>query len=355
MRPTPVVLLAFSLGACATSSRDLPPVSVAADTLAAIAAMDALRAPATWVREPVTSSRGATAEAVTLFPDATYRRRVKRGAETLVTHGRWTIPAGTARVVLMEGDAGPETFVLDDSVTWRALTSGVDADAGAPVRWRRGVTDAIAAPAALTGAFVYLADAAIFTECGSGKQHPVAMEGAYRELERAYGASASAGGSPLVVRIRARIGQAPVGEGDGMRDAILVDSVVQAGAPDGCAALALRSTVDGATWAAVAIAGAAVADSGRSVPTLALRPDEYGIAGTDGCNRYTGRAALRGADLVLTGPLASTRMACVTPGVMERAAAFTALLAEGGWLRLAGDTLVLARGPRESARFVRRP
>lgn len=316
------------------------------DTLAAIAALEVLPKPGTWG----TDGGPGTAEAVTLLADGTFRRRTVRGADTLVAHGRWLVEEGRARLLLVEGGGTPQALALLDSATWRA-----DAAPGGAVRWRRRATDDLARSASRTGAFVYLADAAIFTECGSGKQYPVAMEGAYRELEGAYGASASAGGAPLVVRIRARIGQAPVGEGDGMRDAILVDSVEQAGVPDACAALALRRAVDGTTWAAVSLDGAAVTDTGRAVPTLSLRPDEYGIAGSDGCNRYTGRAALRGVDLVLTGPLASTRMACLAPGVMERAAAFTALLAEGGWLRLAGDTLVIARGPREAARFVRRP
>lgn len=49
------------------------------------------------------------------------------------------------------------------------------------------------------GAFRYVADAATFTECSSGKQWPVAMMADYPAVERNYPEFRSAPAAPLVV------------------------------------------------------------------------------------------------------------------------------------------------------------
>lgn len=60
-----------------------------------------------------------------------------------------------------------------------------------PVRWR--------------GDFVYFADAAVFTDCASGKRWPVAMTGDYLALERAYLQWRSAPQAPLLANIDGRL------------------------------------------------------------------------------------------------------------------------------------------------------
>lgn len=352
-----LLLLAFAVLACAPDSGDevaAETVRTGADTLPALEGLARLSAAATWTG-PETGSAVST---VTLFPDGTYRQRTSTpGDSTLaVAHGRFEVARTEARVSLWGGRSGPQRFALIDSITWRGLgTSGTDDAAGRSTEWRRATAaDPIAEAADLTGAFVYFADAALFTECASGKQYPVAMEGAYVELEQLYGTSPAAGGAPAVARVRARIGDAPAAEGDGRMTAVIVEQVHHVGMDGECEALATRRALDGNEFALVELEGVAVDTVGtRGGATLRLNVSESRVAGSDGCNRFTGRGVLRGVELVAVGPLAGTRMMCADEALMARAERYTQLLADGGWFRLTGDTLVLSRGPRVVARFTR--
>ncbi|SCK59966.1 hypothetical protein VAR608DRAFT_6564 [Variovorax sp. HW608] len=60
-----------------------------------------------------------------------------------------------------------------------------------PVRWR--------------GDFVYFADSAIFTDCATGQQWPVAMAGDYLALEKAYLHWQGAPKAPLLANFDGRI------------------------------------------------------------------------------------------------------------------------------------------------------
>jgi len=73
------------------------------------------------------------------------------------------------------------------------------------------------------GLFVYMADAAVFEGCSSGRRYPVAMEAGYLELERAYLEQRTQPGEPLLVIIRARVEKRPPMEGDGELDTIVVE------------------------------------------------------------------------------------------------------------------------------------
>lgn len=66
------------------------------------------------------------------------------------------------------------------------------------------------------------------------------------------------------------------------------------------------------------------------------------VAGSDGCNRFTGPYAVDGAKLTL-GPLGSTMMACADP-VMQQANAFSRVLAETRAFAIANARLSLVDG-----------
>jgi len=55
------------------------------------------------------------------------------------------------------------------------------------------------------GLFTYMADAASFVACGDSRRLPVAMEGDYRQLERAYLRAVRQPGQPLLVSVRGQI------------------------------------------------------------------------------------------------------------------------------------------------------
>jgi copper homeostasis protein (lipoprotein) len=87
----------------------------------------------------------------------------------------------------------------------------------------------------LTGLFRYMADAALFEHCASGARWPVAMEGDYLALERAYLAARTEPGGPLPVRVEGRIASRPPMEGDGTRPTVVVEQFVEISPADGCA------------------------------------------------------------------------------------------------------------------------
>lgn len=104
----------------------------------------------------------------------------------------------------------------------------------------------------------------------------------------------------------------------------------------------------GLTWTVVAL-------DGRPVPEGVapdLRFEGETVAGSSGCNRFTGGIRLSGEGLSV-GPLAMTRMACPEPQSATEQAMAAALAAvtrfdfaeDGGLILLAGDTPVLEASP----------
>lgn len=88
--------------------------------------------------------------------------------------------------------------------------------------------------APLTGMFFYMADAASFVDCEGGVRYPVAQEGDYLALERAYLAARPEPGTPLRVRIAGRLEDRPPMEGEGMRPTIIVERFMDLSAQTTC-------------------------------------------------------------------------------------------------------------------------
>jgi heat shock protein HslJ len=104
---------------------------------------------------------------------------------------------------------------------------------------------------------------------------------------------------------------------------------------------AAPASLVGPTWRLVSIDGREAVPGVRVTATFAA---DDRIAGTAGCNRYTGRAAADGARLDV-GLLASTRMFCGAAGVMDQESAYLAALEKVRSYRIAGTTLELGPAP----------
>lgn len=74
------------------------------------------------------------------------------------------------------------------------------------------------------GLFIYFADAAVFEPCGGGRL-PVAQEGAYIDLERAYLDAAPGPAEPVLARLDGRVEVRPSMEGPD-RPHLIVDRVI---------------------------------------------------------------------------------------------------------------------------------
>ncbi len=77
--------------------------------------------------------------------------------------------------------------------------------------------------ALMRGRFVYMADAAVFEDCASGRRSPVAMEADYLAAERAYLEARSEPGAPVLVTFEGRLETRPPMEGDGVVKMIVID------------------------------------------------------------------------------------------------------------------------------------
>jgi heat shock protein HslJ len=114
---------------------------------------------------------------------------------------------------------------------------------------------------------------------------------------------------------------------------------------------ARASDLDGFVWIAEDIAGGGVVDRARS--TLQVR--EGRIAGSSGCNRYTGSGRFENGE-VRIGAVATTRMAC-PPALMDQEAKFLKALAAAQRYEIGADGMLRLYNESGAAtlRFSRQP
>lgn len=196
----------------------------------------------------------------------------------------------------------------------------------------------------LRGEFVAMADAPTIRLCADGRRLPVAFDGAYAALERAYTAARRTPGEAVLVEIDAEVGPRPSADPSAGRlvDTVVVRRVTGAWARETCGNPLSDSPLLGSYWKLVRLAGQAVpvADRQRE-PHLVLRtgPDGVRVAGHAGCNRIAGGATLEGDGGLAFGGTVATRMACAQG--MDTEAAFLDALSRTQRYRLAGSHLDL--------------
>ncbi len=100
-------------------------------------------------------------------------------------------------------------------------------------------------------------------------------------------------------------------------------------------------SLDGTGWNLVEydLGDGAVEELPQTDPTVAFEGDV--IAGTDGCNNFTGSYEVSSDNAIEIGPLASTQRACV-PEVMDQAIAILSVLGEAATYDASDDELVLS-------------
>jgi uncharacterized lipoprotein YbaY/heat shock protein HslJ len=190
----------------------------------------------------------------------------------------------------------------------------------------------------LRGMFRYMADAAQFRDCRSGRRWPVMMRGDYRALERAYLSERGEPGSELLVSIRGRIEERPKMEGRGTESALFVEKFLRAMPGENCRVPLPRAGIEDSRWRLVRIGRSPVSLSGRQrEPWIELDSNSKRLTGSGGCNRVSGPYRL-GRSTLHFGPLISTKMAC--PGTETEAAFFRALGATRSY-RIRGRALEL--------------
>ena len=192
----------------------------------------------------------------------------------------------------------------------------------------------------LGGMMRYMADAASFEECLTGRTYPIAMEGAYLDLERAYLAERAAPGAPLYVHVEGGLVMRPAMEGPGRRS-LVVDRVIRTRPGTTCERQRANAALTDTYWRIDSLRGTPV-DRFPDVrePHIILQSgDAPRYAATVGCNRMGG-GFTRDGDALSFGAGMTTMMACPPPlEAMERD--LVAVLAEVTGFRISGETLTL--------------
>jgi uncharacterized lipoprotein YbaY/heat shock protein HslJ len=200
----------------------------------------------------------------------------------------------------------------------------------------------------LAGSFSYMADAALFEDCRDRRVYPVAMEGAYLELERAYLDADVEPGQPLMVQLEGRFLERPAMEGDRMEVMLVVDSF-EAIRPEQSCIPPVTEPLLNTYWRLIEVEGREVTTpEGQREAHMILSPQDSRVKGHAGCNNFFGGYRLDG-DRLSFGQTGATMMAC--PAGMDTEQAFLAALGAVDRYAVDGAILSLFQGETLLARF----
>jgi heat shock protein HslJ len=275
-----------------------------------------------------------------LFPDQTWQMRRewlgKPEATVRDEIGRWHADPARDAIVLTGGTEAP--LLLDvkapDRIRLRdILGNPLDSDLYELTGGALTETDL---SLFMGGMLTYMADAAVFEECLTGRTYPVAIEGAWIDLERAY-LGAVEGGTPLLATFDGTISIRPAMEGPDRRT-VTVDRFVGVFPGQTCTRAVAEPSLTGNFWRITDLGTTPVVppEGGRE-PFVVFRAD--GFNATVGCNMMRGGYETDGEALTF-GAAATTMMACPEPlDGWERSLSET--LGATATYSIAGETLVL--------------
>jgi copper homeostasis protein (lipoprotein) len=302
-----------------------------------------LRLPATFTGTiPMASGPGAEWH-LDLWPDQVFHltQGMGDGAQS-ADIGRWSADPERNAIRLDGGREAPIWLEIRGNGNLRLMDrEGRPIDSDLPY-------DLVAGPLApaepalpMQGAIRYLADAMTFEECLTGRTYPVAMEGAYIDVERAYTASDEVqGGEPIIAVLEGALAMRPAMEGPD-RPHLVVERFSRLAPGQTCERSRSTASLTNTYWRILAISGEALAPlPDTREPHLILRGGaQPGYSASVGCNQMRGGFDLTGQALSF-GAGATTMMACPPPlDGYERALAL-ALSDVADW-RINGETLEL--------------
>ena len=235
---------------------------------------------------------------------------------------------------------GERLLYTSDTVN-RVLTRGAPSEVTVAMRRvAAAATDAAATGPVIGGMFVYMADAARLNDCRGGRSLPVAMEGDFPSLERAYLAARPAPGQSVMVTFEGTVEERPRRDGDGTEPTVVVGRFIRAWPGETCERNRADASLSNTYWRIVNLGGEELRTSeGRKEPHIILRVNEKRFAATVGCDQMAGSYETDGPSLRF-GQAAMTMMACPPPlDRLERLLANT-LAQTAGW-RIYGQFLEL--------------
>ena len=196
----------------------------------------------------------------------------------------------------------------------------------------------------MRGMLTYVADAARFTVCLTGRDYPLVRdEGDYEALEHAYLAAGAEAGGAIMASFDGGIVQSPADDGSGTVPKVLVERFVGVWPGETCERATDEASLTNTYWKVLRLGETEVsASEGQREPNLILREGDPRFAATVGCNRILGSYRLE-SDRLTFAPGPTTRMACPGPlGAWEGQLVQT--LEQAAKWRIDGQTLELLDG-----------
>ncbi len=300
-------------------AQERPRTGGAADTSLSVIGAHGLRLPATFRGDLPCADCQAIRYHLDLWPDQVFHLRREWLGKNLVRDevGRWRVDPARQALILHGGGEMPLQFEVKAVGRLRKLDiEGAPIESALPYEL---VSDGTLAPTDLSlplgGEMVYLADAARFTECLTGRSYPIAQEGDFVKMQRAYLKDVKEPGARLYVTFEGVITDRPRMEGSGVERSVVVSRFINAWPNQKCEQARADASLTNTYWRINSIDGHPVSPThGRREPHLLLRrgdqPQTY--AATVGCNQLVGSYTLAGESIVFTRA-AATLMACPPP------------------------------------------
>jgi copper homeostasis protein (lipoprotein) len=287
---------------------------------------------------------------LTLFADHGYRlRRTYRGVNSGTDAdsyelGRWQHSQDGTQVTLHGSSAGGNQYRLVSPDRLRQLdTAGKEIDSALNYDLERQTDiDAVAGPMQLRGLYTYMADAASFNECRTGKRYPVSLETAHIDMEQRYLALTKDNpGAALLATVKGRFEQRTYDPSAGSSEHLIVERFERFWPGETCAREALaQASLTNTYWRPVEIDGEAVIlEAGQREPHFVLASEGKRVQGSTGCNRIMGSFEQDPDGFRFEG-LASTRMAC-PPAIAQLEIRFLDALNAVASQRVIGESLEL--------------
>jgi len=188
------------------------------------------------------------------------------------------------------------------------------------------------------GMYSYLADAALFTECRTGRSLPVTMEGDNRALELAYLQARAEPGEALLVTLEGRIVSRMPMEGPGPVAMLLPDRFIGIQPGKNCQTAAAKAVLLDSYWRLTYLGDVkAVHFTDQREPHIVLHGDSR-VTGSDGCNLLMGSFRLE-HDRLAFSQVAMTMMAC--PQGLQQEQGFSRVLGNATRYRIVNEYLEL--------------
>jgi len=260
-----------------------------------------------------------------LFEDGVFFLRTTylgRGAGAITdTVGSWTLAGGETRLALLGDTEAPMLFRVVDPETLRKLDAEgqeIESSLNYDLR-RKDAIGTIEPRFTMRGMYRYMADAALFEECLSGRRFQVAQEADNIALERAYLEAQRQPGEALLVSIQGRIAERPAMEGDALVLTVIPEHFIGVWPGETCGGRVTTSELLDTRWKLTRLGDepVIVAENQRE-PHLVLRSQDNRVSGFGGCNNFKGSYEIEGRSINFS-PMAATMMACAHGADTERA------------------------------------